>query len=230
LRLLALDTALEGCSVGVFAAARLLAMRRRPGALGHAEQLPSMLADLLGEARLGSADLDGLAVTIGPGSFSGIRTGLAAARALALVYRLPVFGVRTFEALAAPLANEPGDERPIAAIIDARRGQVYLQLLSNKGLPLATPASLDPEAAAGGLVAPIRLVGNGVPLLRSFLPQGSGFEVAEACLDAAAVALAAEAAAERGVRPIDGMALKPFYLRDADARPDAGRALLPVGS
>ena len=189
-----------------------------------------MLADLLGEARLGSADLDGLAVTVGPGSFSGIRTGLAAARALALVYRLPVFGVSTFEALAAPLANGPGNERPIAAVIDARRGQVYLQLLSHRGLPLAAPASLDPEAAAAGLVAPIRMVGSGVPLLRSFLPQSSGFEAAEACLDAAAVALAAEAAAERGVRPIDGMTLKPFYLRDADARPDAGRALLPVGA
>jgi tRNA threonylcarbamoyladenosine biosynthesis protein TsaB len=230
LRLLALDTALEGCSVGVFAAARPLAMRRRPGGLGHAEQLPSMLADLVAETGLGSADMDGLAVTIGPGSFSGIRTGLAAARALALVHRLPVFGVRTFEALAAPLAREPGDERPIAAVIDARRGQVYVQVLSHRGLPLAVPASLDPEAAAAVLVAPLRLVGNGVPLVRPFLPQGSGFEPVEVSLDAAAVALAAEAAAERGVRPIDGMALKPFYLRDADARPDAGRALLPVGA
>jgi tRNA threonylcarbamoyladenosine biosynthesis protein TsaB len=190
--------------------------------------LEEVLAEALDIAGLALGDLDALAVTAGPGSFSGIRTGLAAARGLALVSGLRVFGITTFAALAAPLLQPRLDERPIAAVIDARRGQVYLQLFSADGTPLTMPEALAPEAAAARLPARARLIGNGSPLLGPFLTYFSGIHEVEAQLDAAAVALAAAQAASQGVRPVEGTALEPFYLRDADAKPDAGRALLPV--
>ncbi len=226
MRLLAFDTALDGCSVGIFADARPLALRVGDGRLGHGEQLPLLLADLLAAEKLDLRDLDALAVTVGPGTFSGIRTGLAAARGLSLASGLPIFGVTTLAALAAPLLQQADDQRPIAAIVDARRGQVYMQYFAGPAAA-SPPAELtSPKAAAAKLAAPVRLAGNGAALLQPFLADLAGVELVEAPLDAPAVASAASLAAARGVRPVAGTSVAPAYLRNADAQPNAGRALL----
>lgn len=230
MRLLAIDAAGDGCSAGVFLDGETLALLRREGGAGQAERLPLLLEAVLAEPGCGLGQLDALAVSAGPGSFTGIRTGLAAARGLALAAGLRGFAVSTLAAVAAPHADE-GTATPIAAVLDARRGQVYLQLFGPAGEPLAPPEALPPAAAAARIrpLGRVRLVGGGAALVLPLLAPAA-VEVVETVLDARTVAMAAFAMAARGVLPVSGFALRPLYLRDADARPDAGRPLLPAAA
>jgi tRNA threonylcarbamoyladenosine biosynthesis protein TsaB len=224
LRLLAFDTAGDGCSAGVFLDGRSLAIRSSDSGIGHAERLPLLIEAVLADAGIDFETLDSLAVTVGPGSFSGIRTGLAAARGLALVTGLRALPVTTLEALAASLIG--GDvELPIAAVIDARRGQVFLQRFDPSGAPLGAPEALTPGAAAATLDGAWRLVGNAAALVLPHLAHQAA-TVATGRLNAAGVALAAERALARGAMLVDGFALSPCYARGADARSGAGRALM----
>ena len=230
MRLLAFDTAADRCSAGVFIDGRPLAVRQSDGSRGHAERLPRLIEAALVDAATALEDLDALAVTIGPGSFSGIRTGLAAARGLALVTGLRILPVSTLEALAAPtLENTPRDGTPaappVAAILDARRGELFLQRFTAAGEPRETPRTLTPEAAAVALDGAWRLVGNGAASVLAQLDRERP-TVVDAALDAAGVALAAERARRRGMAPVAGFDLHPCYARDADARPGAGRPLV----
>jgi tRNA threonylcarbamoyladenosine biosynthesis protein TsaB len=229
LRLLAFDTAGSSCSAGVFVDGQPLAVRRSDGAGGHAEWLPRSIEAVLAEAAIDPGALDAIAVTVGPGSFSGIRTGLAAARSLALVTGLQAIAVTTLEALAAPLAHANSAPIPIAAILDARRGQVFLQRFAPDNAPLEPPRTLDPAAAAAELAGNMRLVGDGAERLLPHLPPSLANIVAGR-LDAVGVARAAELALERGARPLSGFDLHPCYARDADARSSAGRPLLRIGA
>lgn len=223
MRLLAFDTAGAGCSAGCFAGTEPLALARHAGATGHAERLVPMLAAVLADAGWEMADLEALAVTVGPGSFTGIRTGLAAARGLALVRRLPVWPVSSLAALAA--AAEGAGGLPIAVALDARRGQVFLQCFDADGLARDEPLMLAPELAAARLRGPHHLVGSGASAVLRHL-DASAVTCGAAELDAVAVAGAATAARRRGELPVQGTALAPLYLRAPDARPSAGRSLL----
>ncbi|MCB9967300.1 MAG: tRNA (adenosine(37)-N6)-threonylcarbamoyltransferase complex dimerization subunit type 1 TsaB [Geminicoccaceae bacterium] len=223
MRLLAFDTAGDGCSAGCFAGAEPVAFARHAGASGQAERLVPMLAAVLADAGWGMEDLEALAVTIGPGSFTGIRTGLAAARGLALVRRLPAWPVTTLAALAA--VADGADGLPLAVVLDARRGQVFLQRFDSSGAALDESLMLAPELAAARLREPHHLVGSGaVALLRHL--DATAMTLGDAVLDAVAVARAAAAARGRGEAPVHGTALAPLYLREPDARPSAGRSLL----
>lgn len=225
MRLLAFDTAADGCSAGVFSDGRPLALRSSDGGLGHAERLPRLIEVVLAAACTDLDELDALAVTIGPGSFSGIRTGLAAARGLALVTGLDTIPVTTLEALAAPLLDHTPPAAPVAALLDARRGELFLQRFTVDGVPREAPRGLTPAAAAAELDGAWRLVGNGAALVLPHLDAGR-VTLVEGRLDATGVALAAERDRRRGVAPVPGFDLHPCYARDADARPGAGRPLV----
>jgi tRNA threonylcarbamoyladenosine biosynthesis protein TsaB len=228
LRFLAFDTAGDGCSACLFEGEAVTVFRLDPASDGRSERLPDLLVGLLEDRLVGLDDLDALAVCVGPGSFSGIRTGVAAARGLALATGLPVFGVTSFAALVARLLRESRDGRPIAAAIDARRGQIYCQRFDPAGAPAGPPVAAAPEAVAATLEGAWRVVGSGASLLHAHLRDAALGEMIDRPLDAVSVGTAVLAAAARGVRPVAGTALRPLYLRDADARPDAGRSLLPV--
>ncbi len=235
MRLLVFDTAGNGCSAGIVVDAEIAAVCAFDGSQAYAERLPGLFAAVLADAGLTLDRLDLLAVTVGPGSFSGIRTGLAAARGLALVTGMKTIPVTTLEALAAPVARSASrtETSPIVAVRDARRGQVFVQRFAAGGRPIERPRLLPPAAVAADLGGPVRLVGEGVPLLLPHLPPdwpGWVEALAENDTGLAGVAMAALAALDRGVEPIDGFELSPLYARDADARPGAGRSLLPVGS
>lgn len=227
MRVLAFDSAGDGCSACVLEGGDVVAFDRDPGPEGRSERLPRLLNDLLVRSEIELTGLDALAVCVGPGSFSGIRTGVAAARGLALATGLPVFGVTSFAALVARLAQPSTDGRPILAVIDARRGQVYCQHFDPAGTAIGSPVAVAPEAAARGQ-GPCRLVGSGAALVLGHLRDPRSSDMVDAPLDAVSVGFAALAAAAQGVRPVAGTALRPLYLREADARPDAGRSLLPV--
>ena len=105
---------------------------------GHAEALMPMLGRVMQASGVGFADLDRIAVTTGPGSFTGLRVGLSAARGIALAAAKPVVGLTTLSAYAAPLVSER-DDTPILSAIDARHDHVYYQLVSGNGTRLVKP-------------------------------------------------------------------------------------------
>ena len=146
MKILALDSALSACSVAVLANGVVRAVRRQAMARGQAEALLPMVRAALDEAGLGFADLDRLAVTIGPGSFTGLRIGLAAARGLALATGLPLTGITTLEALAAAADPAARQGRGTVVLIDSRRGDVFMQIFGADAVPLSKPAAADPAA------------------------------------------------------------------------------------
>src|SRR5215468_6655934 len=179
MRVLAIDTALEACSAAVFDIERggITASESLPMARGHAEAVMPLIARVMDLAGAEFADLDRVAVTTGPGSFTGLRVGISAARGIALASGKPAVGVSTLAAFAAPhIANEAGDS--VVAAIDARHGHVYLQVLASAGRTLVGPqmATLE-EAVRAATAAPARLVGSGAALIASAWPSDAAAPV-----------------------------------------------------
>src|SRR5215475_701469 len=129
--ILAIDTALDACAAAVLdtEAGRLVAHESQPMKRGHAEALMPLLRRVMSQSGLAFAALDRIAVTTGPGSFTGLRVGLSAARGIALAAKKPVVGLTTLSAYAAPLISED-NEHPIISAIDARHDHVYFQVVS----------------------------------------------------------------------------------------------------
>jgi tRNA threonylcarbamoyladenosine biosynthesis protein TsaB len=204
---LALDTALPACSVAVLDGDKVLARLSEPMTRGHQERLAPMVQEAMAQAGLEFAALERVGVTVGPGSFTGLRVGLAFAKGLALALDIPCVGIGSLEALAA----DAGGEGRIAAVIDAKRGQVYLQLFEVVA-PLGPPEALELADAAARLSGVRRLVGSGAPLLQPFAADSEVIDIQAAD----PVALARLAAAARQPAPP-----QPIYLRAPDARPQA---------
>jgi tRNA threonylcarbamoyladenosine biosynthesis protein TsaB len=206
---LGLDTCLAACSVALVDGERVLACASEPMERGHQERLAPMVQAVMAEAQLPFAELQRIGVTIGPGSFTGLRVGLAFAKGLASALSAPLAGVGVLEALAAEAAGLA------FAAVDARRGQVYLQGFED-GRPLMAPDALELPLAAARLaeIAGSRdftLVGSGATLLAQAAPGARMLERA-ACdpILVARLAAAAQAASPAQVRPL--------YLRGPDAR------------
>jgi tRNA threonylcarbamoyladenosine biosynthesis protein TsaB len=217
MRVLAIDTALAVCAAAVLDTERpgLQARESVPMIRGHAEALMPLIAKVMDAAELEFAELDRIAVTTGPGSFTGLRVGIAAARGIALAAARPSVGLSTLAAYAAPLIAKD-DSIPVLAVIDARHDQVYLQVFGVGGRMLVSPR-IGPiqEAARISGPGPVRIVGSAArevaaawpadfpaPLLVETHPAPEIDWVAR--LGAAAVGLAPP---------------KPFYLRAPDAQP-----------
>src|ERR1700687_6136201 len=131
---LAIDTALAACSAAVLdtEAATLLASESLVMTRGHAEALMPLVERVMIAAGIGFDALDRIAVTTGPGSFTGLRVGISAARGLALAAGKPAIGLTTLSAFAAPLVAQAG-AHPILSAIDARHDQVYFQVVGADG-------------------------------------------------------------------------------------------------
>ena len=125
MRILALDAALARCAAAIVVDREVLAARQTDATQGHAALLPVMAKDVLAEAAMAATSLDLVAVTVGPGSFTGIRAGLALAHGIAVAAGVPVVGVTVGEALADSLPFL--GERHLWIAIDSRRGRVFLE-------------------------------------------------------------------------------------------------------
>lgn len=227
MKLMVVDTALGLCTAGVFetdgAGVRRLGLRSEPMVKGHSEHIAGFARDAAEAAGVAFADLDRIGVTVGPGSFTGLRVGLAFAQGLAAALDRPVVGVSALDALAA----SAGEAAAVAALIDARRGQVYARFWRDGG-PEGAAAALTLEAAAARIArmgADAVLVGSGAALFAEAVagPRLLGLD------GPAPDALARlAAAADPALAPA-----RPLYLRAPDAVPPTrlpGQARRPAGT
>ena len=218
MRVLAIDTALEACSAAVLytESASGAVYESLPMVRGHAEALIPLIARVLERAQLTFSEIDRVAVTTGPGSFTGLRVGISAARGIGLAAGKPVVGLTTLAAYAAPFIAAD-DTLPVVVAIDARHDHVYLQVFGPGGRTLVAPrlASIRDALRAASSGAP-RLCGTAAKLLAAAWPAGERAPTLveqRQAPDIEWVARLGAAAAETGSPP------KPLYLRAPDAQP-----------
>lgn len=218
MRILAIDTALPAVSACVLdhdaetpIASETLAMER-----GHAETLLPLVERVMSKVEGGFASIDRVAVTVGPGSFTGIRIGLAAGQAIALACKAEIVGVSTLAALAAPLILDPFDG-VVAAAIDARHGKVYVAAFGPDGRALLPPRRVGAHEALRALGSgPLLLVGSGAaPLAKEARASGVAARIASESPSpnieyVARLGLAAQP---------ESAPARPLYLKAPDAKP-----------
>jgi tRNA threonylcarbamoyladenosine biosynthesis protein TsaB len=215
--ILAIDTALDACAAGVLDtdAGKLIALESQAMKRGHAEALMPLIARVIKAAGIGFAALDRIAVTTGPGSFTGLRVGLSAARGIALAADKPVAGFTTLAAYAAPVVGQNAGH-PVISAIDARHDQVYFQVVSGDGDSLMRPRVAPiAEALGASRFGATHLVGNAAQILADRWPVDAPppFMVdAQPAPDIAWLAWLGAA-----VSP-DTAPARPYYLRAPDAK------------
>jgi tRNA threonylcarbamoyladenosine biosynthesis protein TsaB len=215
---LAIDTALEACAAAVLDTDRKggLTSRSLPMMRGHAEALMPLIAAVMSAAGVEFAELDRIAVTVGPGSFTGLRVGVAAARGIALATGKPAVGLTTLAALAAPFFDAD-ESKPLLAVVDARHSHVYMQLFGPGGRSLVPPRLAHVrDAIRAAMASPTRIVGNAARLIESAWPENERRPLVVSPVRAPDIAWIARLGA---ATPDTSVALKPLYLREPDARP-----------
>jgi len=222
LLVLGIDTATSVAGVALVDEDGLVVSRLVRDIRSHSVLLLPMIRDVLAEGYARPGDLSGLAVTCGPGSFTGLRIGLVCARTLALIWRLPLVGVSTLEVLVLPFA---GSGMLVVPLLNARRGEVYTGVYRAGGRPvrLAGPLAVPPRGLPGILESfdgPFVVVGDGLPMCGEALAQVNR-EVAKAppvtwapradCLAQLGAALLTEGLGG------DPLAVYPVYVRLPEA-------------
>jgi tRNA threonylcarbamoyladenosine biosynthesis protein TsaB len=215
--LLAMDASGAACSVALWSKGRIAARSHRPMTRGHAEALMPMVVATLADAQVTMRDLAAVAVTVGPGAFTGIRIGLAAARGIGLAAGISVVGITTFAAVAQAIPSAARADRRMVIVLDSKRGDVFVQTYDATSTPLAPPAIMSPQSAADlASTGRVVIAGDGVALVRPYLPaRRDDIQVfGEGPVDAVHVAgLAARLPSLRhGLPPV------PLYLRAPDVR------------
>jgi tRNA threonylcarbamoyladenosine biosynthesis protein TsaB len=215
MKLLAIDTSMQACSAAVFDAgqARILTGRHVLMERGHAEAIAPMVKEVLSEAGIRPAGLDRIAVTVGPGTFTGVRIGLAMAKGMGLALGVPVVGIDTLTAIA---QNEKDRGRMILVASDARLEEVYAALFDAHGNPIHAPMIIGLHRIAGllpdgrvtvmGTAADGVMACNGANMVRSRagdLPAAAAFAPLAATL------------------PPPASMPRPLYLRSPGAKPQA---------
>lgn len=213
---LAIDTSGSGCSAAIYDSGSdaVLGQSGADIGRGHAERLMDFVDEALAAADRPIGDIDRIAVTIGPGSFTGIRVGVATARGLALALGKPAVGVSSLHVIAEE-ARVAAPGKSVLVAIDAKRDEVYLQSYDAAGRPVTAPEAL-PVADARDRFAGFdgSLAGSGSGLLDAGVPVKTADLV-----DIAVVARLGAVADPASAKP------KPLYLRGPDAKPQAGFAV-----
>ena len=185
---------------------------------GHGPLLLGLLADALREAGVGWEDVDRLAVGVGPGGFTGLRIGLATARAIAQARGIALVGVGSLEALA---AGAPAHDGPVLAVLDARRGEAFMAAYDGATEILA-PAALAPdalEAAVAGLPGTPLAVGDGALAFRAQLQRAGAVVADDGPVHRVHALEVCRLGADPDRAPADRDALLPDYRREPDAKP-----------
>ena len=206
MRMLAIETASEACSIALFEGEALIAHDHRVIGRGHAEALVPMIAALPDKGRA-----DRILVSLGPGSFTGVRIGLATARALGFAWGAEVLGYPTLALIAAQAqAEHPG--QPLTVCTNGGHGEWFLQDFGADGLPETDVISQTPQMAQGHIRYSFAAGNRARPLLEA---GGAGMVALDLLPDARAVPLMPSA--------LLTLALAPIYGRGPDATPMAER-------
>ena len=218
---IALDTTLGACSVALFKNGVLLAERKEVRARGHVERLLPMVDEVIKETEVVINGLSAIAVTVGPGTFAGVRIGLSAAKGMALALNIPLIPITTLEALAYEFAKqEKNFTGKIAVAIDARRGELYFQIFDilDQNINPLTEAQAIPIQLATTLVdANIgMIIGSGAHMLHSLVPDGK-FKVSEDYQNPTAE-IFGELTLQYKEREMECDLVRPLYLRAPDAK------------
>ena len=216
LRVLAVDTTTDRGSVAVVSGGEIAGEVRLRTGMGHSRRLMPAVAFLLDGLGLAASDIEGYAVTAGPGSFTGLRVGLSCVQGLALASGRPCLGLCTLDVLAARIA---GTAPTLVAVMDAYRGEVYACVFEADGRRRSDPVTALPAAAFAGLPAGTAFIGNGAARYRDEIRavvEDARFPSRSAFL-AGTLGLLAEPrlAGGGGVAPAE---LRPLYLRGTGAR------------
>ena len=213
---LAIETATPRCSVALGHEGGVLASFSVDRDRRHVEALVPAVAAISRAAGAALADVEVIAVDVGPGLFTGMRVGIATAQALALALGLGVHPVRSLDVLAHPLRHAG---RPVAAVVDARRGEVF-RSLHHHGVELLPPACATPAELAVELAAqaPCLAAGDGAVRHRATFEAVAGVEVVAATPTAESALELALAAVQAGAAGLDPAQVQALYLRAPDAR------------
>ena len=211
MNVLAFDCSTQACSVAVRFAGRPVVSRQVLMARGQSEALMPMVIDAMAEAGVAWADLALVGVTVGPGTFTGVRIGLAAARGMALAGTLPVAGVTTTEAVAHAVPATERRGRTLLVAIDGKRADLFLQAFAEDLTPLGEPMALLPEEAARQFAGALLLAGDAADRISALRPDAAVSRCG-GVPDPAVLAALAES------RFLAGRALppNPLYLRPPD--------------
>ena len=225
MNILAFDTTTSACAAAICRGGDVVAERTVAMDRGHAEALIPMLEAILASASLGYSDLDAIAVTRGPGAFTGIRIGLAAARGLALASGLPVVGVTTLEAMAAT-ARAHTERNRIVIVMDTKRRDFFVQAFNRELTPLCDPAVMSGADVASRLAAIDGLAREDCTVAGDGLAQAAALqlnpdiELLPTVTTPAPLCIATLAA---GRIAVESLPPTPLYLRPPEARlPTAG--------
>jgi len=236
---LAFDTCFDACSAAVSQGRsesdRVTHHRYQAMVRGHAEHLVPMIAEVMAESRLTFASLDRIGVTVGPGSFTGARIGVAAARSFALANDIPLVGLSSLAVMALQAASSPcpavdaaeapaAVPRPILVAVDVRRGEVYVQIFDATGyLALSQPEVCSVvDAAQMAQVHAARVVGSGATAVVAATGMGCRCiaDLPQLQPDARAAVMLVS------LSRLTTRSVSPLYLRAPDAKPPIAAPLL----
>ncbi len=223
MNVLGLDSATEACSAAIWRDNTIVAQRFETMRRGHAEVLMPLVEDVMHQAGLAFSAIDLIVTTVGPGGFTGLRIGLASARALALAGRIPIIGVTTLEAVA---HAQSLPDKPFLIALDSKRSDIYVQLFDSDKRPVGKPNAMLPSDI--GAILPVGAVsvgGNASEIVLNAhlgrqppLEPLNGPDLPDAAIVAALGAAQYANNARQGAEPP-----KPLYLRPPDARLPTGK-------
>jgi tRNA threonylcarbamoyl adenosine modification protein YeaZ/ribosomal-protein-alanine acetyltransferase len=216
--ILALDTSLAACSVCVYDAGRDIVLGSRNAFMdrGQAEALAPMVQETMGLAGVAFKDLARIAVTTGPGTFTGVRIGLAMARGLGIALNIPMTGINSLTAIA---CNETGGDLPIVVAVDARANEIYFASYDASGFEMRAPV-IVPLAEVHTFMPsrPVRILGTAADLLLSKVDGHSHVRSAAGDLP-----IAAKFVKRAASIPASSVPPEPLYLRPPDIKPQAAK-------
>jgi tRNA threonylcarbamoyladenosine biosynthesis protein TsaB len=216
--ILAFDACFGGCSAAVLTGAGGMSANATPHGPGQADVLMPLIAATLEQAGVKIGDIDRIAVTLGPGGFSGVRVGIAAARGLALATGKPVVGVGSLAAWAGAIGPGLPEGRDLVVAANAYRGELYVQSFGARGAPLGPPHAIAADDTSWLTPGrPVTIAGSGAAPLAA-AAQAAGFDVHTSSRLTQHLSLA-EALARMAAALIPLPAALPLYVRAPDALP-----------